>query len=130
MNAWIIPFVVLCFVGGLSVAGEDKPPQFSSLAEAVQALDGALAAPNPGAALLALLPAGTTYLSEHPEVAAMLCKERERTGPFSKLYAKRQFPEAATTFKLGGHQSELGHIHIDFIREGAAWKLKDIWNCR
>ena len=112
------------------MAGENKPPHFSSLAEAVQALDIALAAPNPGAALLGLLPAEKTYLSEHPDVVAMLLKERERTGPFSKLYANRQFPEAATTFKLGGHASELGHIHIDFIREGAAWKLKDVWNCR
>lgn len=112
------------------MAGENNPPRFSSLAEAVQALDSALAAPNPGAALLALLPAKKTYLSENPYVAAMLLKERERTGPFTKLYANRQFPEAATTFKLGGHASELGHIHIDFIREGAAWKLKDVWNCR
>jgi hypothetical protein len=44
-------------------------------------------------------------------------------------YAGRAFPEA-TEFKLGGHASELGHLHIDFERYEVGWRLKDIWICR
>lgn len=129
MIPWI-PFLIVCFIAVVSPAADNAPPHFKSLAEATQALDRALAAPDPGAALLALLPSEGNYLSEHPQVIVMLQEARERTGPFAKLYADRQFPETATTYKLGGHASELGHVHIDFIREEEVWRLKRIWNCR
>jgi hypothetical protein len=44
-------------------------------------------------------------------------------------YAGREFPDARE-FKLGGHAKELGHLHIDFERDAAGWRLKDIWICR
>ena len=41
-----------------------------------------------------------------------------------------EFPPDSDNFKLGGHQSELGHIHIDFKRLDRAWRLDRIWMCR
>ena len=41
-----------------------------------------------------------------------------------------EFPPDSDNFKLGGHQSELGHIHIDFQRLGSSWRLNKIWMCR
>jgi hypothetical protein len=40
------------------------------------------------------------------------------------------FPQDAEAFKLGGHNKELGHIHIDFRKVGARWQLEAIWKCR
>ena len=53
-----------------------------------------------------------------------------RNKALPKLYAGRSFPAANNKFKLGGHAKELGHIHIDFSRQGAAWRLQAIWMCR
>ena len=123
--------LTLAFILGFPLfAAEQSPRGFPSLAEATRVLDTALAAPNRTAALNALLPAGKTYFSRHPEVVEMLLNEHRRTGAFTKLYADRHFPSTASTFKLGGHASELGHIHIDFVRDAEGWRLKDIWNCR
>ena len=47
----------------------------------------------------------------------------ERTPPVT-------FPDDANTFKLGGHKSELGHIHIDFQRTNKGWQLNSVWKCR
>jgi hypothetical protein len=46
------------------------------------------------------------------------------------LFADRAFPAHESRFKLGGHGQELGHVHIDFVREGPSWYLEDIWQCR
>ena len=40
------------------------------------------------------------------------------------------FPQDAETFKLGGHNMELGHIHIDFCKVRSRWQLEAIWMCR
>jgi len=40
------------------------------------------------------------------------------------------FPPDAQTFKLGGHDEELGHIHIDFRKAGDRWQLEAVWMCR
>lgn len=45
-------------------------------------------------------------------------------------YSGREFPLGAERFKLGGHASELGHLHIDFRRTAAGWVLEKIWICR
>lgn len=46
------------------------------------------------------------------------------------IFEGRTFPKDATTFKLGGHMRELGHCHIDFVKEGGSWHLTRIWQCR
>ena len=53
-----------------------------------------------------------------------------RKQPLGKLYAKRTFPAKGNSFKLGGHDKELGHIHIDFTKKDGAWRLKTIFMCR
>lgn len=45
-------------------------------------------------------------------------------------YDGRCFPADAQRLKLGGHDSELGHIHIDFIRRDNGWVIERIWVCR
>ena len=45
-------------------------------------------------------------------------------------YASFEFPEKERTFKLGGHSKELGHIHIDFVKNDNQWFLLKIWMCR
>ena len=46
------------------------------------------------------------------------------------LYQGRDFPKDADKFKLGGHASELGHVHVDFERQSSGWKVARIWQCR
>lgn len=46
------------------------------------------------------------------------------------LHLGREFPTDADKFKLGGHASELGHIHVDFEKQGICWKVARFWLCR
>jgi len=47
------------------------------------------------------------------------------------LYREQQLPNAAGTFKLGGHDRELGHVHVDLASpDGRSWHLVKIWQCR
>ncbi len=57
-------------------------------------------------------------------------KRRHEKTPLAQLYAETEFPEEGMTFKLGGHFSELGHIHIDFEKQHRRWYIADIWMCR
>jgi hypothetical protein len=50
--------------------------------------------------------------------------------PLVQLYAGRKFPADGRDLKLGGHGSELGHIHIDFVRTDRGWEIHRIWMCR
>lgn len=123
------PLFTLIFVAAPTLlAGEAAPRHFQSLSEATKFLDRALMFRNRTAILNAL--DSSSYFSQHPAVFEMLVDERKRAGALGKLYADRKFPTDSDTFKLGGHASELGHVHIDFIREKSGWRLKDIWNCR
>jgi hypothetical protein len=111
-------------------AAEPEQTTFKTLAAATRLLDRAVETNN-RKLLLAIMPSSsTTVLSQQPAVFEQLARERQRTGDLSKLYKDREFPAGKDTFKLGGHDKELGHIHIDFIRDGDSWKLKDIWQCR
>jgi hypothetical protein len=49
---------------------------------------------------------------------------------FRLRYKGRSFPENEKTFKLGGHDQELGHMHIDFLKHGDYWVIEKIWQCR
>jgi len=55
---------------------------------------------------------------------------RHQAGCLRALYKGQEFPEDATAYKLGGHDSELGYIHIDFVRQPDGWTLQRIWICR
>lgn len=56
--------------------------------------------------------------------------EINQDTPLTQLYAGREFPTQEQQFKLGGHDKELGHIHIDFARTLSGWELQEIWMCR
>lgn len=121
-------FALIPLAAPTLLAGEAAPRHFQSLSEATTFLDRALTLRN-REAILNILESGS-YFSRHPEVFRMLVDERKRAGALRELYDDRKFPTDSETFKLGGHASELGHVHIDFIREKSGWRLKDIWNCR
>jgi hypothetical protein len=57
-------------------------------------------------------------------------RERHQATPLPDLYAGREFPADADTFKLGGHDAELGHLDLDFVRTEGGWELERIWMCR
>lgn len=57
-------------------------------------------------------------------------RERHAATPLPQLYAGRRFPLLGRAFKLGGHDRELGHLHIDFARVESGWALERIWMCR
>jgi len=48
----------------------------------------------------------------------------------SVRYAGRQFPADRQEFTLGGHKSELGHLHVIFRKEGQVWRLAELMQCR
>ena len=48
----------------------------------------------------------------------------------SEVFAGTEFSKAYKHFKLGGHNKELGHCHIDFVQNNGRWMLDRIWHCR
>ncbi len=49
---------------------------------------------------------------------------------FRIRYKGLAFPADVERFKLGGHDQELGHMHIDFIKRDNSWVIERIWQCR
>ncbi len=72
------------------------------------------------------LPARRAYRLRAIELLAGVHREKS----LRSLYAGRAFPPQESRFKLGGHARELGHLHVDFVRESTGWKLENIWLCR
>ncbi|MHA3775490.1 hypothetical protein ACXR0O_28565 [Verrucomicrobiota bacterium sgz303538] len=123
-------FSVILAIGFASAAAcADTPRQFKDLKEATAVLDQCLAA-HSRQQLLKIVAQPDGNFGRSPALFDSLTREWKRTGPFSVLYSSRKFPVVGSTFKLGGHDSELGHMHIDFKRTEAGWVLDDIWICR
>ena len=57
-------------------------------------------------------------------------RERHGQTPLPQLYQGKEFPEDTHRFKLGGHDKELGHIHIDFVKSTSGWEISRIWMCK
>ncbi|MCA6624241.1 MAG: hypothetical protein IM542_17060 [Pseudanabaena sp. M165S2SP1A06QC] len=57
-------------------------------------------------------------------------KKQFQVMDFRIRYKGHSFPENGKTFKLGGHDKELGHMHIDFLKRGDNWVIQKIWQCR
>jgi hypothetical protein len=72
------------------------------------------------------LPTRRQYRLRAIELLASVHREK----PLRPFYAGRAFLLHESRFKLGGHGRELGHLHVDFLREGPGWRLEDIWLCR
>ena len=109
------------------------PPTFAVVPEAVEFIAECLDKGDYSGLSAACVGGGQSgpqgYLATHRRVFDTLRSAHERT-PLQGLYAKRTFPEGQSTFKLGGHMSEIGSIHIDFIRIRGDWHLQGIWACR
>ena len=56
--------------------------------------------------------------------------ERHQANDIRLTYADSVFPSDRDKFKLGGHSSAIGHLHIDFARADDGWALVYIWICR
>ncbi len=51
-------------------------------------------------------------------------------GSLSQTFKGKVFPADKHIFKLGGHNKELGHCHIDFVKVKGGWQLARVWQCR
>jgi hypothetical protein len=76
------------------------------------------------------MPSGSPPARDYRLRAIEALASRHAGGSIRALYAGQEFPDQATTFKLGGHDRELGHVHVDFVHAEVGWQLKDIWVCR
>lgn len=118
-------FVVLVLI---SWAGSARAEQvaFTNLQQAVDFMAGALETTNFVRIANACMDAG-----QKPSDGVLKeLQALDRQKPFRHLYAGRSFPTNEPTFKLGGHMSELGCTHVDFVRTNGLWRLKAIWMCR
>jgi hypothetical protein len=57
-------------------------------------------------------------------------KKQFQVMDFRIRYKGYSFPEDGKSLKLGGHDKELGHMHIDFLKIGDDWVIDKIWQCR
>ncbi len=67
-------------------------------------------------------------LREARLVAIGVLAERHQELDLRTRYGSLEFPADASDFKIGGHAD--GHLHVDFVRVGRGWQLKEIWRCR
>ena len=62
--------------------------------------------------------------------ALAVLRQKHLEKPLLSLYRLHRFPWLRRRYKLGGHDRELGHVHIDFSRTPAGWELDHINICR
>jgi hypothetical protein len=80
--------------------------------------------------LKALLEADSGYAHYFTKSVFALLKEIHREKDLRGLYREREFPATEQGFKLGGHLSELGNIHIGFRQQDNSWIICDVWLTR
>lgn len=134
MKKWIV-MLIGCLALNVNVArsGDSAPakpaPAFAKLADALAFLQTALEKDDYAGLVAACAAGEKSTLAQHRAPFDQL-KTAHQAKALRERYAKLEFPAQADTFKLGGHASELGHLHVDFVRVDGGWRLKDIWNCR
>jgi hypothetical protein len=112
-----------------------RSPSFTELSDAVDFIARALEVGDHGPLAEACVTRevdapGLPTRREYRLRAIELLLGVHREKPLRALYAGRAFPPQGSRFKLGGHARELGHLHVDFVREGPGWQLENIWLCR
>lgn len=120
-----IPALFLLLTPIAAFAAEEARPRFHRVADFLAWADKQLAADDYAALIAAQSDSSPSQLESIKKLDAELGK-----STLAKVFAGREFPKDATTFKLGGHQKELGHCHIDFAKAGDAWHITRIWQCR
>ncbi len=62
---------------------------------------------------------------------ALQALSRKLTGSqFREIYRGVAFPRDARFFVIGGHDKELGHVHIHFERDDSGWRITRLFQCR
>ena len=112
-----------------------REPSFTELSDAIDFIAHALDIGEHGvladACVMRELDApGLPTRREYRLHAIELLARVHREKPLRSVYAGRAFPSQESRFKLGGHARELGHLHVDFVREGPGWRLENVWLCR
>jgi hypothetical protein len=110
---------------------QQAPGSFTNLGVAIQfiieCLDQDAYAKLSGACVGGRKP--TVYLAQHRRPFDML-KTAHKKQSLLDRYAKRDFPKSGDKFTLGGHRSEIGCLHVDFVKKDGNWFLGDIWDCK
>lgn len=127
MKNFLCPLIIL--LGAFPATADEKAaPRFENLSEFLVWADEKLSADDYEAMILAQ----SGSKDSHESKLAYLKTLDAKLGPAKmvKIFKDRSFPKDAETFKLGGCSMELGHCHIDFTKDGEAWKVVRIWQCR
>ena len=109
-------------------AGSETPPDFKNLSTFLAWADKKLDADDHAA-----LVAAQTDTTDSPASKLVYVKALDTQLAGKKLatvFQAREFPGDAETVKLGGHDKEPGHFHLDFRKHGHSWQLARIWQCR
>ena len=127
MKTWIATLFTLIIPATAFAAGE-AAPRFHHVADFLTWADKKLAADD----YEALVKAQSDAKDPQPTQVAYVKQLDADLGEskLAKVFEGREFPKDATTFKLGGHKKELGHCHIDFVKDGESWQITRIWQCR
>ena len=123
-----IPALLLAMMPLTAYAAEDARPRFQHVAEFLTWADKKLAADDYEVLITAQ---GGTKDSRQTQLIFVKTLDaglKDRT--LAKIFEGREFPKDATTFKLGGHDMELGHCHIEFSKKDGSWEIVRIWQCR
>jgi len=109
-------------------AAEEARPRFQQIAAFLTWADKNLAADNYETLITAQVDAKDTRETKLAYVKQLDVELGK--AKLAKIFEGREFPKEATTFTLGGHEKELGHCHIDFLKKDDAWQVARIWHCR
>jgi hypothetical protein len=133
LHVVILTMVIMAgYLYGANAEEEEKKskqqtfPSFSSLKEAVSFISYCLDKDD----YASLAKACTNERKITKEFVLRSLKAKHQEKPLPERYNKVEFPKESNAFKLGGHASELGHIHIDFVKRKNKWFLDYIWVCR
>lgn len=102
------------------------PTSFTSLKAAVSFISSCLDQND----FAKLADACTNKVLRPDESLLKRLKAKHEEKPLPELYAGMEFPTVGRVLELGGHDKELGFIHILFEKEGDKWFLESIVLCR
>ncbi len=123
-----ISLLLLLMMPTAALAGEEARPRFHRLADFLTWADKKLTADDYETLITAQADAKDTPSTKLASIKKLDADLGE--AKLAKVFVGRDFPKDASTFKLGGHDKELGHCHIDFVKDGVSWQITRIWQCR
>jgi hypothetical protein len=116
--------IVLLLALATTVGGQQNAkPSFTDLSDAVAFIVRCIEDNSPGRFSEAFIES-ESIPRLRANIFDELVKINKRT-PLTALYEGKQFPSNDSSFKLGGHDKELGHIHIFFVKTYGVWHLSE-----